>query len=200
MALRPGRQLEQLSRFGGFAGRRVRRALSEPTRWVLLSTLDATLSGLDAALNSPLAQEAVGRILASPLTDDVWERIVGGVLESPDAERVLARVIDSRMVESVMLQLLESDGLWILVEEIAQSPAVTAAISQQGVGFANQMAGVMRDRSRTADDRLERLVRRLARRRPRVVSPASDEPAGDEPASDEPASDGPASDEPASGS
>ena len=42
-----------------------------------------------------------------------------------------------------MLELLENDGLWVVVEEIAQSPAVTAAIGQQGVGFANQAGMVI---------------------------------------------------------
>ncbi len=59
-----------------------------------------------------------------------------------------------------MPQLLESDGLWSLVEEIPRNPTLTAAISQQRSASANEMVGVLRDRSRTADDRLERLVRR----------------------------------------
>src|SRR2546430_2632987 len=77
------------------------------------------------------------------------------------------------------LGLLRNEALWVLVEEIAQSPVVTAAIGQQGVGFANQVAGVVRQRSGAADDRLERLVRRLARRTPRTVSasPEDGEPA-----------------------
>src|SRR5450755_2220360 len=86
------------------------------------------------------------------------------VLESAAAERLVRGVMESRLIDAVLAELLESDGLWVMIEEIAQSPAVTNAISQQGVGFANQMAGVVRDRSRTADDRLERLARRFTRR------------------------------------
>ena len=58
-----------------------------------------------------------------------------------------------------------------MVDEIAQSPAVTEAISRQSVGFANQMAGVARERSRTADARLERIAARLTRRPPRTRGP-----------------------------
>jgi len=61
--------------------------------------------------------------------------------------------------------LLESDELWLLVDEIAGSPSVTRAISQQGVGFADQVAGVVRRRSERADARLERAAHRLVRRR-----------------------------------
>jgi hypothetical protein len=86
------------------------------------------------------------------------------VLESPQAERLVARVIESRLLDEAVTRLLESEELWLLVDEVARSPSVTEAISHQGVGFAEQMAGVMRDRSRTADARVERLARRLLRR------------------------------------
>jgi hypothetical protein len=50
---------------------------------------------------------------------------------------------------------------------IARSPAVTDAIGRQSLGLADQVAGVVRDRSRGADDRLETAVRGLVRRRGR---------------------------------
>jgi hypothetical protein len=153
------------------------RSARRLARGTVLSTVDASLSTLDAVLRSPLAQEVIDRVLASALAEDVLERLVGRAVDSPDAERLVGRVIDSRLVDMAMLQLLESDGLWVLVEQIAQSPAVTDAISQQGVGFADQMAGVVRDRSRIADDRLERLGRRLARRAPRDAAPPGSAPA-----------------------
>ena len=180
----PGRRL------AGLAARRAQEALSPPTRWVVLSALDATLSTADAALRSPLARDAVARVTSSPLADDVLqrvfaqtignpeverlvaqtvdgadvERLVGGVIDSPLLDVAVARAFGSRLLDLVVARLLESDALWVLVDEIAQSPSVTAAISHQGVGFANQVAGVARDRSRTADDRLERLAARLTGR------------------------------------
>src|SRR4051794_41810979 len=59
-----------------------------------------------------------------------------------------------------------------LIDVTAQSPAVTDAITQQGAGFADQVAGEVRDRSRTLDARLERGAWRLLRRRARTP-PAS---------------------------
>ena len=53
-------------------------------------------------------------------------------------------------------------ALWRLVDELASSPAVTGAITQQGLGFADQVGDVARARSRTADDWLERRARRLS--------------------------------------
>ena len=51
-----------------------------------------------------------------------------------------------------------------MVDEIAHSPAVTDAIGQQSVGFADQVAGQVRVRSQRADARVERVARRLLRR------------------------------------
>jgi len=62
--------------------------------------------------------------------------------------------------------VLASEELWLVVEEIAQSPAVTAAITQQTAGFADQVAGEVGLRSRRADARLERVARRLLHRPP----------------------------------
>ena len=156
-----------------------RRAAAAPARWALLTTVDTALFVLDDVLASPITKEAVERIVASPVVEDVVERLVAQALDSPEAERLVGRLVDSRLVETAMLDLLRNEALWVLVEEIAQSPVVTAAIGQQGVGFANQVAGVVRQRSGAADDRLERLVRRLARRTPRTdsASPEDGEPA-----------------------
>jgi hypothetical protein len=58
------------------------------------------------------------------------------------------------------------EELWIVIDEVARSPAVTDAIAHQGVGFAGQVAGELGKRSRRADAHLERLARKLLRRRP----------------------------------
>ena len=71
----------------------------------------------------------------------------------------------------MLRELPDNDGLWALIDEIAQSPAVTEAISHQGLSFADQMAGVVRKHSRNADDRVEQLARRVARRHPRDAAP-----------------------------
>ena len=46
--------------------------------------------------------------------------------------------------------------LWTLIDEVAAGPSVTDAIAQHGIGFADQVADEVRDRTRHADARLER--------------------------------------------
>jgi hypothetical protein len=61
--------------------------------------------------------------------------------------------------------------VWLLVDEIAQSPAVTEAIAQQGLGFADEVAGEVNQRTRRADAIAERVARRLLRRHARIEPP-----------------------------
>jgi hypothetical protein len=161
------------------------------------SHADAVLRGL---LTAPITERAVGVALEGPLVDavardiaryGVLERVLVQMLEVRAAENILmgegvARVLDGpeleRLVDAVFAsgfldyavnRLLDSDALWRLVTEVADSPAVTAAITQQGFGFADQVGDAVRDRSRRADSWLERSVRRVARRRPDSDPPGS---------------------------
>lgn len=136
----------------------VRDLVGMPLRVTVGLASRATLAAVDVALASRLAVEIVDRVLASEALEHV--------LASAQAAAVPQRVIDSRLIDEFVERLLESEELWVLVDEIARSPAVTEAIGTQGIGFADQVAGVVRDRSRTADARVERLARRLLRRRP----------------------------------
>jgi len=84
-------------------------------------------------------------------------------------------------------QMLTSEAIWVLVAEIAASPSVTDAITHQGVGFAEQVGAKARDRSRSADTRLQDLVQRIGRRRAPVepgpapgVTPASGPTGGEQ--------------------
>jgi hypothetical protein len=72
-------------------------------------------------------------------------------------------VIQSPLLDEAVERLLESEDLWLLVDEVARSPAVTEAIGSQGLGFADQVAQDVRNRSLRADDRLEHAARRLLR-------------------------------------
>jgi hypothetical protein len=85
------------------------------------------------------------------LTDGIVERALDRVLDGPELERVVTAV-------------LQTEELWVVVEEVAQSPAVTEAMTQQSIGFADQVAGRVRARSRNADAWLERKARRALRR------------------------------------
>ena len=157
-------------------------------RPVMRLTTGAALGVVDRVLESRLAAEIVDRALAGPMLDtvardvaryavlerladpildgDALDRVVEVALESPAMDRLVARVIDSRLVDETVARLLESEELWLVVDEVARSPAVTEAITQQGIGFADQVAGGVRARSRNADQVLERVARRALRRKP----------------------------------
>jgi hypothetical protein len=136
----------------------------------------ATLAGLDALLASRVATEAVDRIIASALVQHAVDQVLAGdglerVLASAETASVPQRVIDSHLIDEAVDRLLQSEDLWLLVDEIARSPAVTEAIGTQSIGFADQVAGVVRNRSRTADARLENIARRVLRRKAAAVEP-----------------------------
>jgi hypothetical protein len=74
-------------------------------------------------------------------------------------------VLESRLVDEAVQRVLDGEELWLVVDEIAKSPAVTEAIGRQSLSFADQVAGQVRNRSRSADARLEQAARRVLRRR-----------------------------------
>jgi hypothetical protein len=85
------------------------------------------------------------------------------------AQVVESRVVEeatTHVVEDVVVRLRQSPALWALIDEVAQSPAVLDAIAQQSAGLADQVGVELRERSRSADDRLERAAWRVFHRRP----------------------------------
>ena len=117
------------------------------------------------AVNSAHIQAALRQALES----DGMAQLIDSVFDSGLIDRFLAGLVDSGALDGFFDRMLASEGLWHLIDEIAGSPAVTAAISQQGLGFADQVGDQVRDRSRKADDWMERAARRLIGRQPRVL-------------------------------
>lgn len=182
------------------AERGVRGAVTRRAEDAALATLDALLASrvgaeaVDRVLASELTSRALGKALEGPLVEAVardvvrygvmerladsmledpeLERVLVAALDSPAAERLLVRVLDSKLIDEAARRLLEGEELWRVVDEIAQSAAVTEAITRQSLGFAEQVAGGVRGRSRHADAWLERAARR-ALKRPRAGPGAS---------------------------
>jgi hypothetical protein len=126
------------------------------------------------ALDRVLESEELERIVTTIFDSPQVQAAIQGALESEGARRLLDGFFESGLLEDFLHRLVNSDALWGLVDEIAGSPAVTAAISQQGLGFADQVGGEVRARSRKADDWLERAAQRLAHRRPKPGPAAPD--------------------------
>lgn len=136
---------------------------------------DAGLALAERAFESPRMTELIERTLDSPRTAELLERtldsprtaaLVERMLDSAGMERLVAQVLESHLVDASVARVLANENLWLVVEEVAQSPAVTDAIAHQGAGFADQVADEVGRRTRRADARLERAARRLLRRRP----------------------------------
>jgi hypothetical protein len=135
----------------------------------------ATLRPLTGAVTAAaeagisLEQRAVDRLLESGeferlLDSGRLQAIVAQVVGSEGATQLIDTFFDSGLFDRFVDHLLSSDGLWRLVDEIAASPTVMAAVSQQGLGFADQIGEAARARSRKGDRRLERAADRLMRR------------------------------------
>jgi hypothetical protein len=125
----------------------------------------AAVATVELVLDSRASGEVVERVAARVLNGPELERVVEAVLASPATERIVARAIASELFDATIERLLASEQLWRLVDEVARSPAVTDAIAHQGAGFADQVAGEVRTRSRDADAWLEHVAQRALRRR-----------------------------------
>jgi len=96
------------------------------------------------ALRAPGAEELV--------TSDAFWRLVDKALASDGADRLIANLFDSGLADQFVDRLHTSEAVWHLVDEIAASPAVTSAVTQQSLGFADQFGNEICARSRKADD------------------------------------------------
>jgi hypothetical protein len=113
-----------------------------------------------AATFAPVADAAVGALDDQHVLDAL-DRIV----ESGAARQLIASMFETGLFDEFVDRLIASDGLWRLVDEVAASPAVAAAVTQQSLGFLDQVGDRVRARSRGADDRLEHAAQRLRRHR-----------------------------------
>lgn len=125
---------------------------------------------LGRMLATALQSDQVQRALTDSLESEAAVRLLERLARSPGSDRLVAAVLASPLPEQLVSRLLESEQLWVLVDEITQSPAVTAAITQQGRGFVEEVADRARERSRTADAWLVDLVRRRRRMTPSAAS------------------------------
>jgi hypothetical protein len=146
----------ELSSIGGRAAAAAMKPVTGAGRAVAGAGIGLEQRVLDRLLESGELE----RLLANPRLIAAFQQVVG----SDGAKKLADAFFDSGLFGRVVDRLLASDDLWRLVDEIAGSPAVTRAISQQGLGFADQVGDQVRGRSRRADDWLEGRARRLIRR------------------------------------
>jgi hypothetical protein len=152
------RPFGQLAHLGG----RAAGATMRPVVGAVGAAAEAGVSVERRAMDRLLESGELERLLASAQLQAVAAQVV----RSEGAAQLIDTFFDSGLFDRLVDRLLSSDGLWRLIDVIAASPAVRAALSQQGLGFADQVGEAVRTRSRKADHRLERAAERLMRRHP----------------------------------
>ena len=152
------RPLKPLTDIGG----RAAAASLRPLSGVVSAAAEAGISLEQRTVDRLLESGEFERLLDSARLQAIVAQVVGG----EGATQLIDTFFDSGLFDRFVDRLLSSDGLWRLVDEIAASPTVTAAVSQQGLGFADQVGEAVRARSRKGDRRLERAADRLIRRNP----------------------------------
>jgi uncharacterized RDD family membrane protein YckC len=98
------------------------------------------------------AARARARTRARKAAPDL-ERRLDSALAGPIPEAVMRRMVD---------RVLESPELDRVVEQVASSPAVRAAVAQQTTTFASEVATQVRERAGELDDVVEQTVNRHA--------------------------------------
>jgi hypothetical protein len=117
---------------------------------------------VERVLSSPAVDGMITKVLDSPSTD----RIVAQVLASPGLERLVVTVMESRLVDDLTDRVIASEELQRVVTAVAQSPMLRSAIAESSASMAGELAEEVRERTVVADDRAERVARRLLRRKP----------------------------------
>lgn len=155
-------------------GTRAATATLRPIAGVVEAATEAGLSLERRAVNRVLESDELERVVVVAINSTHIQAALRQALESDGAAQLIDSLFDSGLIDRFLDRLLASESLWNMIDEIAGSPAVTAAISQQGLGFADQVGDQVRQRSRKADDWMERAARRLTGRHPRVLPPEPD--------------------------
>jgi hypothetical protein len=122
----------------------------------------------DAVVRSLLEHRVVERIAAevvataeldvtidAALEAEATQRLVQSVLESPGLERVLVMATD---------RALRGPEMQRVIQHVAASPEVRAAVTQQGTTLADELVTGVRTRAEALDDAAERTVRGWLRR------------------------------------
>lgn len=138
-------------------GGRAAAVSMKPVTGAVGAAAEAGMGVQRRAVDRLLDSGELEHLLASPRLQALVEQ----VLYSDGAKSLVDTFFASGLFDRLVDGLLASDGLWRLVDVVAASPSVTAAVSQQGLGFADQVGAEVRRRSRRVDGSLERIAKRL---------------------------------------
>jgi hypothetical protein len=134
-----------------------------------LQTLAIQARGVQLAASE--LPEAFARSLAE---HHIIERVVGQLLASMDIEKTVEGVLEDerarQAAERIADRVLQSEEFQRAVEQLASSPALRAALVNQGTSLASETADSVRGGAESLDATIERIARGLVRR-PRTQEP-----------------------------
>jgi uncharacterized RDD family membrane protein YckC len=136
--------------------------------------LDEVLAGPlpEAFARSIVEHRVIERFAAELAKRGDLEGMTVAALESEQAEQLVKKVLASPALEKMLVDAVEGPLPRELANRMLQDPEVQGAIrqivAQQTTGFAEEAAEAARRRAALADDRAERLPRRLFGKGPRA--------------------------------
>jgi uncharacterized RDD family membrane protein YckC len=157
-------RVEALGRLEAVAG----RALSSPE---VGRAVDTALAGplpeavarsiverhvIQRVVDEVLSRADLEKAIAAALDRAETERLVQETLSSPGFERLATRASDSVLASGLPEHVIESAEMQQLVEEIATSPAIRAALLRSSATLGTEVSAGLRRRMRSLDDAGER--------------------------------------------
>ena len=147
------------SRFGA-AGRLAffpARVAARASRGPLEAAADEHLvPELSRLIDLALAQSLPEELVHSIVEHNVLERMAKEFAESGALDRTVENALASPRTNELVDRIVNSEEMRRAIREIVASREVREAITQQTTGFADELAGDIRQRARRLDDRLDR--------------------------------------------
>jgi hypothetical protein len=167
--------MRRLSQEGALVRLRVRSRLEGLLDEVLRSpeverALDRVLAGTlpDAVVRSLLEHQVVERLASELVAEIEIDAVVDAALEHETTQQLVTAIIASPGLDRLLVQAtdraLRGPEIQRVIEHIAQSPEVRAALQQQSASLAGDMAQGLRTRAESLDEVAEKTVRGWLRR------------------------------------
>jgi hypothetical protein len=167
--------MRRLAEEGALVRMRLRSALEGQVELILAApelerALDRVIAGPlpDAIVRSLLEHHVVERLAAELATEIEIDAVVDAALEHETTQRLVTAIIASPGMDRLLVQAtdraLTGPELQRVIEHVAASPEVRAALTHQSTTLATEMADGLRVRAENLDDVAERTVRGWLRR------------------------------------
>jgi hypothetical protein len=140
-------------------------AVDQAMRRVAASpALDETISRV---AQSPALDEAVTRIAQAP----AMEQAVSHIVRTPAMEQAVSHIVRTPAMEDAVTYLVGTPAMNSAIDTLSQSPALVTLVTTQGTTVASEIRDQVRAGAARSDSRVEALIRRVLRRRPRAALP-----------------------------